>query len=168
MHLSPLLLALLQQPAAPSLPPSPVVKVEITPAGGEIQIGQTLQLSARALDAGGQPVANARIYWFVGSDNGEVDSTGLVTAGYAGPLRVGAVAAVLGTQGQQINFAVYRILPEPPARVELTPAPSKVAVGTRLTLVGTAYSAHDDARHDPVSFKIGRASCRERVGSSWG
>ncbi|PYO35489.1 MAG: hypothetical protein DMD74_07135, partial [Gemmatimonadetes bacterium] len=152
MHLSPLLLALLQQPAAPSLPPSPVVKVEITPAGGEIQIGQTLQLSARALDAGGQPVANARIYWFVGSDNGEVDSTGLVTAGYAGPLRVGAVAAVLGTQGQQINFAVYRILPEPPARVEVTPAPSKVVVGTRLTLVGTAYSAHDDARHDPVSF----------------
>src|SRR5437899_517829 len=59
MHLSPLLLALLQQPAVPSLPPSPVVKVEITPAGGEIQIGQTLKLSARALDAGGQPVANA-------------------------------------------------------------------------------------------------------------
>jgi len=152
MHLSPLLLALLQQPAVPSLPPSPVVKVEITPAGGEIQIGQTLKLSARALDAGGQPVANARIYWFVGSDNGEVDSTGMVTAGYAGPLRVGAVAAVLGTQGQQINFAVYRILPEPPARVEVTPAPSKVVVGTRLTLVGTAYSAHDDARHDPVTF----------------
>src|SRR5438477_175722 len=145
MHLSPLLLALLQQPAAPSLPPSPVVKVEITPAGGEIQIGQTLQLSARALDAGGQPVANARIYWFVGSDNGEVDSTGMVTAGYAGPLRVGAVAAVLGTQGQQINFAVYRILPEPPARVEVTPAPSKVVVGTRLTLVGAADLDPDGA-----------------------
>src|SRR5213594_526028 len=152
MHLSPLLLALLQQPAAPSLPPSPVVKVEITPAGGEIQIGQTLQLSARALDAGGQPVANARIYWFVGSDNGEVDSTGLVTAGYAGPLRVGAVAAVMGSQGQQIGFAVYRILPEPPARVEVTPAPSKLVVGTRLTLSGAAYSAHDDVRHDPVTF----------------
>src|SRR2546426_1066877 len=161
MHLSPLLLALLQQPAVPSLPPSPVVKVEITPAGGEIQIGQTLKLSARALDAGGQPVANARIYWFVGSDNGEVDSTGMVTAGYAGPLRVGAVAAVLGTQGQQINFAVYRILPEPPARVEVTPAPSKLVAGTRLTLNGTAYSAHDDVRHDPVTF----SSSNPRVAS---
>jgi len=152
MYLSPLLLALLQQPAAPTLPPSPVVKVEITPAGGELQIGQTLQLSARALDASGQPVPNARIYWFVGSDNGEVDSTGLVTAGYAGPLRVGAVAAVMGSQGQQIGFAVYRILPEPPARVEVTPAPSKLVAGTRLTLSGTAYSAHDDVRHDPVTF----------------
>src|SRR6266498_1149057 len=70
MYLSPLLLALLQQPAAPTLPPSPVVKVEITPAGGELQIGQTLQLAARALDASGQPVPNARVYWFVGSDNG--------------------------------------------------------------------------------------------------
>ena len=152
MYLSPLLLALLQQPAAPTLPPSPVVKVEITPAGGELQIGQTLQLSARALDASGQPVPNARIYWFVGSDNGEVDSTGLVTAGYAGPLRVGAVAAVMGSQGQQIGFAVYRILPGPPARVEVTPAPSKLVAGTRLTLSGTAYSAHDDVRHDPVTF----------------
>src|SRR6266581_281960 len=152
MYLSPLLLALLQQPAAPTLPPSPVVKVEITPAGGELQIGQTLQLSARAWDAGGQPVSNARIYWFVGSDNGEVDSTGLVTAGYAGPLRVGAVAAVMGSQGQQIGFAVYRILPEPPAHVEVAPAPSKLIVGTRLTLNGTAYSAHDDVRHDPVTF----------------
>jgi|SRR5437762_3570681 len=88
MHLSPLLLALLQQPTAPALPPSPVVKVEITPAGGELQIGQTLKLSARALDATGQPVANARVFWFVGSDNGGVDSTGLVTAKPENP-RVG-------------------------------------------------------------------------------
>jgi len=152
MHLSPLLLALLQQPTAPALPPSPVVKVEITPAGGELQIGQTLKLSARALDATGQPVANARVFWFVGSDNGGVDSTGLVTAGYAGPLRIGAVAGVPGTQQQQISFAVYRVLPEAPARVEVSPAPSKLVVGTRLTLNGTAYSAHDDVRHDPVAF----------------
>ena len=152
MHFSPLLLALLQQPTAPAVPPSPVVKVEITPAGGELQIGQTLKLSARAVDANGQPVPNARVLWFVGSDNGEVDSTGLVTAGYAGPLRVGAVAGVVGTQGQQISFAVYRVLPEPPARVEVAPAPSKLVVGTHLTLLGTAYSAHDDVRHDPVVF----------------
>ena len=157
MHFSPLLLALLQQPTAPAAPPSPVVKVEITPAGGELQIGQTLKLSARALDAAGQPVANARVLWFVGSDNGEVDSTGLVTAGYAGPLRIGAVAGVPGTQQQQISFAVYRVLPEAPARVEVSPAPSKLVVGTRLTLNGTAYSGHDDVRHDPVAFTSSNA-----------
>ena len=94
----------------------------------------------------------ARVFWFVGSDNGGVDSTGLVTAGYAGPLRIGAVAGVPGTQQQQISFAVYRVLPEAPARVEVSPAPSKLVVGTRLTLNGTAYSAHDDVRHDPVAF----------------
>ena len=152
MHFSPLLLALLQQPTGQAPPPSAVAKVEITPAGGELQIGQTLKLSARALDAAGQPVPNARVLWFVGSDNGEVDSTGLVTAGYAGPLRVGAVAGVPGTGQQQISFAVYRVLPEPPTRVEVSPAPSKLVVGTRLTLLGTAYSSHDDVRHDPVVF----------------
>src|SRR3989475_391387 len=152
MHLSPLLLALLQQPAVPSLPPSPVVKVEITPAGGEIQIGQTLKLSARALDAGGQPVANARIYWFVGSDNGEVDSTGMVTGGYGGPRGGGGGAAVLGTQGQQITSAVSRILPEPRAGVEVPPPPTRGAAPTRPPRAAPAAPATAGARHDPVTF----------------
>ena len=36
--------------------------------------------------------------------------------------------------------------------MEVSPAPAKLVVGTRLTLNGTAYSGHDDVRHDPVAF----------------
>ena len=79
MHLG-LLLVLLQQPT--TTPPPAIAKVEVTPTGGELQIGQTLKVSARALDANGQPVPNAMIRFFVGSDNGGiVDSTGELTAG---------------------------------------------------------------------------------------
>src|SRR5690349_21042172 len=49
-----LLLALLQHPAPP--PAFPVAQVEITPATAAVEVGQKVQLSARALDAAGQPV----------------------------------------------------------------------------------------------------------------
>lgn len=155
MHLG-LLLTLLQQPVAPA-PANPIVRVEITPAAGELQIGQSVQLSARALDADGQPVPNAQIRFFVGSDNGHVDSTGVLTAGYAGPLRVVAIAFVTGQRGSVQGEALFRATPEPPARVVVEPAPTRVVVGTQLTLVATAYSKHGDRRPDAAVFSSSNA-----------
>src|SRR5258705_438869 len=85
-----LLLALLQHPA--TAPGFPVAQVEITPATAAVEVGQKVQLSARALDAGGQPIPAATVRWFVASDVGSVDSSGLVTGGYSGVVRVAAVA----------------------------------------------------------------------------
>src|SRR2546426_11544951 len=82
MHVAVAFALLLQQPAAPAS--FPVAKVEITPSVAEVEVGQRVQLSARAFDASGQPVRNATIEWFVASDVGSVDSTGLVSGGYAG------------------------------------------------------------------------------------
>jgi len=144
-----LLLVLLQQ--APTPPPA-IAKVEVTPAAGELEIGHTLKVSAQALDANGQPVANAQIRYFVGSDNGEVDSTGVVTAGYAGPLRVVAMAFIPGQQGSTMGEAVFRAMPEPPARVVVDPMPTRLAAGTQLTLVATAFSKHNDRRPDQATF----------------
>ena len=157
MHLG-LLLVLLQQ--APTPPPA-IAKVEVTPAAGELEIGHTLKISARALDANGQPVANAQIRYFVGSDNGEVDSTGVVTAGYAGPLRVVAMAFVPGQQGSTMGEAVFRAMPEPPAHVVVDPMPTRLAAGTQLTLVATAFSKHGDPRSDQATF----SSSNPRVAS---
>src|SRR2546425_4406787 len=82
MHVAVAFALLLQQPAAPAS--FPVAKVEITPSVAEVEVGQRVQLSARAFDASGQPVRNATIEWFVASDVGSVDSTGLVSGGLAG------------------------------------------------------------------------------------
>jgi hypothetical protein len=151
MRLS-VVLALLQQPAAPAQAPFPIVKVVVTPPAGEIQVGQTVRLSAQALDSAGKPVAGSKVAWFAGGTEGSVDSTGLVTGGYSGHVRVYAVGLVPGQNGQKVTEVVITVLPEPPARVVVTPAPAKLVVGTHLTLVGTAYSKHDDVRHDPVTF----------------
>jgi hypothetical protein len=145
-----LVLALLQQPATP--PGFPITQIEITPATAAVEVGQKIQLAARALDASGQPVAGAVVHWFVASTDGSVDSTGLVTGGYAGAVRVAAVAALPGQPGQKIEFALVHVLPEAPARIVVEPAPTRVLAGTHLTLVGTAFSQHGDRRGDLVSF----------------
>ena len=153
MHPMIMVLALLQQPASPPPPASfPIAKVEITPPSAEIQVGQTLHLAARALDAYGQPVSAAKIAWFSGGTEGDVDSTGLVKGGYNGYVRVTAVAYLPGQQHQVFGDVVIHVLPEAAARVDIVPAPTRILAGTRITLAGAAYSRHGDRRPDLVSF----------------
>src|SRR5439155_1200538 len=129
MHLSPLLLALLQQPAAPSLPPSPVVKVEITPAGGEIQIGQTLQLSARALDgARHDPVSFTSNTPRVAS----VTNDGVLRA--LAPGR----ATVSATAGPVTRALAIQVVANTVARVTIEPAATSVRTGDVVRLTVTA------------------------------
>src|SRR3989441_10434779 len=99
MHLAVLVLLLQQHPANPAN--FPIAKVEITPSAAEVAVGGKVQLAARAIDAGGQPVPSAAIEWFVASDAGKVDSTGLVTGGYSGFVRVAAVAAIPGQRSEE-------------------------------------------------------------------
>lgn len=145
-----LVVTLLQQAATP--PGFPITQIEITPATAAVEVGQKIQLAARALDASGQPVPGAVVHWFVASTDGSVDSTGVVTGGYAGAVRVAAVAALPGQPGQKIEFALVHVLPEAPARIGVEPAPTRVLAGTHLTLVGMAFSQHGDRRGDLVSF----------------
>ncbi|HEV8264055.1 MAG TPA: Ig-like domain-containing protein [Gemmatimonadales bacterium] len=144
-------LVALQQPTAPA-PQFPIVKVEVEPGGGEVQVGGKLQFTARALDASGQVVPDASIGWFVGGDIGGVDSTGLFIGGYQGYARVTAVGYIRGQRGQVFAEALVHVLPEPPARIVLEPRPSRLVAGSRLSVVATPFSQHGDRRSDPVTF----------------
>src|SRR3989442_6151646 len=150
MHVAVAFAMLLQQPAAPAS--FPVAKVEITSSVAEVEVGQRVQLSARAFDASGQPVRNATIEWFVASDVGSVDSTGLVSGGYAGFARVAAVAGIPGQQGQKIEFALVRVVPEAAARIDVAPAPGRVMAGTRVALTRGAPLQHRGPPPHPLSL----------------
>ncbi len=140
-----LLLALFQQPAAP------VARVEVTPRTAEIQVGGTVRLSARAVDAVGKDVPGVKIGWF-GNGEGSVDSTGVVTGGYAGYIEVTAVAQVAGATSPVLNTVTVRVMPLPATKVTVTPWVSKLAPGTRVALVGNAFSSQGDTRYDLVTF----------------
>jgi len=130
--------------------PSPIARVEITPASADIAVGQSLQLTARALDAAGNPVPDVRLVWF-GNGEGSVDSAGVVTGGYQGYIQVTAVAGLRGTP-PVYGFARVRVQPLGPASVEIAPVGGEIVAGSRLTLTATAYSVHRDRRDDPVTF----------------
>jgi hypothetical protein len=143
-----LVLLLAQQQVSP--PPSQVAKVDVTPAEAEVQIGQTLRLSAVARDSNGRPLPEVPIKW-MGHGEGSVDSTGLIKAGYAGYVHVYAMAAADSTK-PILGQATVRVLPLPTHRIEVQPAPSKLVAGTRLLFTGTPFSAQGDRRNDPVTF----------------
>ena len=72
--------------------------MEVTPSSAEVQVGQAIQMQARAVGADGQPVPAARIRWFANGNGGTVDSTGLVKGGFIGTTQITAVAVVPGTK----------------------------------------------------------------------
>lgn len=146
-----LFLAVLQGPQQGSSP-SPIATVEVSPITADVQVGQELQFSARALDAAGQPVPNVHFSWFDGGGQGRIDSTGLLTAGYRGTVLVTAVASVSGSK-PVFGRAKVEVRPESAARIEVTPVAGPLLVGTRLTLTGVAYSVHNDPRDDAISFR---------------
>jgi len=153
------LLAALQQGAPPQaaapLAPSPIARLEILP-GTSLQMpaGDTLRLSARALDASGQPVADASIQYFRsgGRFEGGIDSTGLISSGSTGTLTVTVTGQVPGTR-KVVERVEVQMVPGPASRVVVSPLVTKLVVGQRLRLTAASYSQAGDARGDKIAWK---------------
>ncbi|MEJ7813376.1 MAG: hypothetical protein WKG32_23415 [Gemmatimonadaceae bacterium] len=143
-----------QPPAATSeLPPSPVVRLVITPATREMVAGDTLRLSAQGLDASGKPVPDARILIRQSGARfeGTVDSTGLVRSGSTGVLPVSIIALVPGRK-PYLERVDIRMVPGPAARVDVSPHAARLAVGQRVRLDARAFSAGGDERKDAMAW----------------
>jgi hypothetical protein len=150
------LLALLQQPAAaaqPPAPPSPVARIEVLPADPVVTAMDTLRLTARAFDAQGRPVDNARVRFVAagGTFEGMVDTLGLVRSGATGTMTVAAVALVPGAR-PFVERVPVRMVAGPAARVEVEGVPATLVVGQRVAPAATSYSAQNDRRDDRVRW----------------
>jgi len=133
--------------------PTPIASVRITPAAA-VTVGDTVRLAAQAFDAAGRPLAEVRIRWFLSGlqFEGTVDSSGLVTAGAVGALRVTALASAQGGGSPKAAFTVIAIEPGPAATIALEPAPERLYVGQAVAVGATVTSAAGDTRHDPVRW----------------
>jgi hypothetical protein len=143
-----------QPPPASTLPPSPVARLLITPTQRTVIAGDTIRLRVQAVDSVGQPVPNAQIVFRkIGAYfEGEVDSTGLVTAGSPGVMPVGIAALVDGTRPVAERIEL-RMVPGPAARIELSPRVTKLAPGQRIRLEAESFSATGDARRDEIAWR---------------
>jgi hypothetical protein len=151
-----LLLLVQQPPSSPPLPqaPSPIARLTLNPAIRSLTAGDTLRLSAEAVDSNGRPVPGATIR-FLGSGGrfeGRVDSTGLVYAGSTGTLGVTAVASVPGTR-PVFERVEIRMLPGPNARVTIDPDRAHLVVGQSILLAAESFSAVGDPRSDAARWR---------------
>src|SRR5437773_2046988 len=163
LHLAYALLARHQaahQPAPPPLTlPQPIARVDLKPGEYALQVGDTVRIHATAYDSSGQAMPQAVIRWFAsgGRFEGAVDSTGLVSAGATGTLNVAAVATLPGRAAKStVAFARITVLPQPAAKIAVTPRPERMLAGTSLVLEAVPYAANNDRRYDRVTWKSSR------------
>ena len=153
MHHALWLLAALQQQPTVSPPVSPgLATVRVEPAEVAVQVGDTVRLTATAVDSAGHPVRDVVVRWFQsgGHFEGKVDSTGLVTGGSTGTLTVSALVSPRAGGRPVPGFARVTVLPQPALRLELDRAIPRLYGGQSLTLAAIPYAANNDRRYDQV------------------
>ncbi|MEP6491061.1 MAG: Ig-like domain-containing protein [bacterium] len=154
------LLALQQQQApTPSLPASPIARIEVTPRVRNIVAGDSIRLQARALDAAGNAVPGAQIVFTPrgGQMEGKIDSTGFVVGSAIGRMPFIVTAFVPGTR-PVIDSLEVRTIPGPSAHLELTSAARKLVVGQQIRFGAVAYSARKDRARDRITWQSSNVS----------
>jgi hypothetical protein len=156
-------LAMLQQPAAPPTPaapkaiPSLISRAVVQPAEAAVLVGETIQLQAVGYDSTGRAVP-AKVSWFAagGFFEGSVDSTGVVTGGSTGTVTVTAIVRPEGGGKAATAFGRVTILPQPAAKLVVSPAVTRLYVGQSLALDAVPFAANDDRRYDEVRWASDR------------
>src|SRR6185437_2466956 len=127
-------------------------RLEVTPARLELAAGDSLQLSARALDASGRPIPDATIFFrHEGLAAAQVDSTGMVRAGGVGDVLILVTALVPGSK-PILQHVVVKGLPGPAKRIEIGSHPARLVPGQRVPLTAVVRSAEGDLRPDTVRW----------------
>src|SRR6266545_2911938 len=104
-------------------PPAAVESVAVSPAGANVQVGTTLQLTAMPKDSAGNPLGGRTVTWSSSSSAvANVNSSGLVTAVAAGSATI--TAASEGKSGT----AAVTVTVVPVASVTVTPATASLAI----------------------------------------
>ncbi|MBI2072315.1 MAG: Ig-like domain-containing protein [Gemmatimonadetes bacterium] len=109
--------------------PSPVARVVVSPAETALVVGDTLRLTAQALDSAGRPVPEAQVRFFVN-----------------------VVALVKDQRPSRPAVDTIRIGSPPPARVVIRPGATRLVPGQRVLLSAEVVASNGDLREDPVSW----------------
>jgi len=130
-------------------PPAEVVTVTVAPPSATLNVNATVQLSATALDANGQPVPGTAFTWTSSArDIASVSVTGLVTGLAAGDalISAGAPNGVSGSAAVTVNAAP----PPPPSPVRF----NEIHYDNVGTDVGEAIEVEGPAGTDLTGYSI--------------
>ena len=134
-------------------------RLVITPATRSVVAGDSVQFAAQLVDASGKPVPDSRVTFRSAGFpfEGRIDSTGKFVAGAVGTLPIAVIGIVPGAKPvvQRLEIAM---VPGPATLVEVAPRPTRLAIGQRVYLTGTAFSKAHDRRPDRVAFASDKPS----------
>lgn len=120
-------------------------KVVITPSNDSIVVGTSVSLSAKVLNAQGQVVSGATVFWNTSNANiATVSSNGTVTSVDTGSVQIAASAN--GVSG----IANITVLPQPVAAVQVTPPNQVIKVGQKFQFQAQPV----DANGNPLSGRL--------------
>lgn len=142
--------------AAPAAAQEPAAaRIVVSPANPIVTAGDTIRLTARVVDASGNPVEGVRVRFLQQGARFEaqVDSNGLVIGGVTGTVPV-AMSAVIPGQRPIAQRVDVKIVPGPAASVEPDQSSAKLAVGQRIRFGATVKSKTGDIRTgDAVTWR---------------
>ncbi len=125
--------------------PTPVASVRIAPLNSSLTVGDSVRLTASALDDAGSVLSQRPATWTSGAPSVlSVSSTGLVRALSAG---TGLVFAVIDGRVASATIVVAAV---PVGEVVVTPATANVVVNTTLDLTAVARDASGVLINKPV------------------
>lgn len=117
---------------------APVVSVEVTPASANLVVGETVQLTATALNAEGEALPGRTATWTTDASSvATVSATGLVQAQGEGSATI--TATIEGKSGTSAITVTLSTVPV--ASVDVTPTSATVSVGNTVQLTATARDA---------------------------
>lgn len=125
--------------------PIPVASIAVTPDSGALAQGDTLQLTARLLDAQGRVLTGRVVSWISGAPSiATVDADGVVTA-------VGAGSALILASSEGVRATIpITVTPAAVGTVVVTPSSATVQEGATMQLAAQIL----DARGRPMAGKV--------------
>jgi hypothetical protein len=134
-------------------------RLVITPATRSVVAGDSVQFSAQLVDESGKQVPESRVTWRSAGFpfEGRIDSTGKFVAGAVGTLPITVIGIVPGAKPVVQRLEISMVA-GPAAAVEVSPRPTRLAVGQRVHLSAAAFSKAHDRRPDRVTFASDKPS----------
>jgi hypothetical protein len=133
---------------------SAAVRLEVSPANPVLVPGDSVQLTARAVDANGREVPGIQVRFTAAGGRFEavVRPDGVVLAGATSTVPV-SVIGVRPDGPPIIEVVEVRVVPAPPARLELAGGRDRLAVGQSQRMTATSFSRDGDRRPDSVQWE---------------
>src|SRR5205823_4275213 len=143
-----------QGQSAPTLPPSPIARIEVSPRNRTVTAGDSIQLRARAVDASGQSVKDSTVFFSqrAGFSQGVIDSTGMLVASSVGKFPITVTAIVPGTRPLIDSTIEIAGVPAPASRVAIMTKVSKIVVGQDLRVQAIPFSKANDRAHERIQW----------------